>query len=158
MKKLTLILLFFFVGCIKNSNTPTPTSFNVSDAVPFEIVKRFVNLSATAKTLGDKVKLVELCGGEFKNAFDRISEDEFKLTYLTGQIKVENIEILDSSVDKDMAKVHYRVSIENKQGTETTQETNEREAILKKSNSGWVIEAIRLKGSDKLAFTRGMMF
>lgn len=158
MKKLTLIFLFFFVACIKNSTPPPVATSKVSDAIPSEVVKMFVTLSATAKSLEDKAKLVDSCGGDFKTAFERMSEDEFKLTYLTGQIKVDNIEILDTTIDKDVAKVHYRVSIENKQGTETTQETNEREAVLKKGSSGWAIEAIRLKGSDKLAFTRGMMF
>jgi hypothetical protein len=158
MKKLTLILLLFFVACIKNSTTPTASVSKTVDAGPSDVVKTFVNLSATAKSLEDKTRLVESCGGDFKTAFERMSEEEFKLTYLSGQIKVENLEVLDSSVDKEVAKVHYRVSVENKQGTETTQETNEREAILRKGVSGWVIEAIRLKGSDKLAFTRGMMF
>jgi hypothetical protein len=57
-----------------------------------------------------------------------------------------------------VAKVRYQVVIENLQGTETTLETNEREAELKKGSNGWAIESIRLKGSDKIAFTRGMIF
>ncbi|MCX6102560.1 MAG: hypothetical protein NT000_04775 [Proteobacteria bacterium] len=155
MKKLILIVPFLFLACTKfklmESTAPVIQS-------PTEIVKLFVQLSASAKSPGDKRRLIEASGGDFKRAFERMSDEEFKLTYLNGQIKIENINVLDSVIEVDKAKVRYQVSLENKQGTETTLETNEREVELRKGDSGWLIEAIRLKGSDKIAFTRGMMF
>ncbi len=123
-----------------------------------EVVKSFVQLSASAKTSQDKKQLIDSSGGNLRRAFERMSEDEFKLTYLSGQLKVEKVDILDTSIQNDVAKVRYQVVIENLQGTETTLETNEREAELKKGANGWAIESIRLKGSDKIAFTRGMIF
>jgi len=154
MKSLILISLIAFLGCTRNPKSQTSSVENNPDAV----VTTFVELSVASKTAEDKKKLLNSCGGDLKRAFERMTDDEFKLVYLSGQLKVEKMEILKTQIQNDTASVHYRVSIENKQGTEVTQETNEREAQLRKNTSGWVIEAIRMKGTDKLAFTRGMMF
>lgn len=156
MKKLFILLpLIVFGACTKFQMGRTSSPVELS---PADTVKTFVELSASAKTPEDRKKLLEACGGDFKKAFERMSDEEFKLTYLSGDIKVEKFEVLDTSTQADTSKVHYRVMVENKQGTETTQESNEREAELRKEAKGWVIEAIRVKGSDKVAFTRGMMF
>lgn len=155
MKRLILFLVLFSAGCVKNQQSQSP---NLSQLTAPEVVKTFVQMSATAKDLSDKKILLEATGGGLRGAFERMTDEEFKLTYLSGQLKIEKIEIIDTSVQNDSAKVRYQVVIENSQGTETTQETNEREAELKKVASGWVVEAIRLKGSDKIAFTRGMIF
>lgn len=154
MKTLIFTFLIFFFGCTKQSSVQTAAVIDN----PSEVVRSFVELSAASKTGEDKRKLLSVCGGELKRAFERMSEEEFKLIYLSGQIKVEKIEFIKTEVQNETALVHYRVVVENKQGTETTQETNEREVLLTKTTGGWTIDAIRLKGSDKLAFTRGMMF
>lgn len=155
MKRFIPFLLLLVTACVKNQQVQSPS---LSQLTAPEVVKTFVQMSATAKDLADKKTLLESTGGELRGAFERMTDEEFKLTYLSGQLKIEKIDILDTSIQNDVAKVRYQVVIENSQGTETTQETNEREAELKKVASGWVVEAIRLKGSDKIAFTRGMIF
>jgi hypothetical protein len=156
MKKLLPFLLLFGIACTKAQLSQNNSSS--MEQKPEEAVKSFVELSATAKLPEDKKKLLAFTGGSFRSAFERLSEEEFKLTYLSGQIKIEKLEIVESSSDKDKARVHYRVSIENEQGTEVTHETSEREVELQKENGSWTIQVIHLMGSDKLAFTRGMMF
>ena len=155
MKNILLILLIVCISCTKKTQT---NEMKLSQMSAPEVVKSFVQLSASAKTSQDKKQLIDSSGGDLRRAFERMSEDEFKLTYLSGQLKVEKVDILDTSIQNDVAKVRYQVVIENLQGTETTLETNEREAELKKGANGWAIESIRLKGSDKIAFTRGMIF
>ncbi|MBM4304985.1 MAG: DUF1131 domain-containing protein [Deltaproteobacteria bacterium] len=155
MKKLLLLISLGFFGCTKLQQSQTVKLENLTAP---EVVKTFVQLSGAAKTLKDKKTLLETSGGNLRRAFERMSDEEFKLTYLSGQLKIEKVDILDTVIQNERAKVRYQVAIENSQGTETTHETNEREAELKKGPSGWVIELIRLKGSDKIAFTRGMIF
>lgn len=154
MKTLLITLLIFSFGCIKKNQLETASVA----ANPTDVVRTFVELSAASKTPEDKKKLLVSCGGELKRAFERMSDEEFKLIYLSGQLRVEKLEIIKTDIQNDSALIHYRVIVENNQGTETTKETNEREVQLKKTDSGWVIDAIRLKGTDQLAFTRGMMF
>lgn len=154
MKHILFAFLVFFLGCIKN---PSTQSASVQQS-PTDVVKMFVELSASSKSTEDKKRLIDSCAGDLKRALERMTDEEFKLVYLSSQIKVEKMEILNSDIQGDIATVHYRVSVENKQGTETTQETNEREVQLHKNSNGWVIEGIRLRGTDKVAFTRGMMF
>lgn len=155
MKHLILVFFLFFGACIKKQSVET---MKLSELPAPEVVRVFVQLSASATTMSDKKNLIESTGGELRKAFERMTDEEFKLTYLSGELKVEKVDILDTAIQNDSAKVRYQVVIENSQGTETTQETNEREAELKKTSAGWVVEAIRLKGSDKIAFTRGMIF
>lgn len=123
-----------------------------------EVVKEFVELSARAKSLEDRRTLQDLCAGELKRAFERMSDEEFRLSYLNQQITLKRIQILDQSVEKEAARVHYQVFLQNAQGTDSTQEANEREVELKLSQGAWYIEFIRTRGTDKLAFTRGMIF
>jgi hypothetical protein len=155
MKKYLLLISLLFFGCTKFQQSQTAKLENLTAP---EVVKTFVQLSGTAKAIEDKKTLLETSGGELRRAFERMSDEEFKLTYLSGQLKIEKVDILDTVIQNEKATVRYQVAIENSQGTETTYETNEREAELKKGPSGWVIELIRLKGSDKIAFTRGMIF
>ncbi len=155
MKNLIFAFLIFFLGCTKHQQSQTAS---LSELNPSGVVKAFVELSASARTTDDKKRLIESCGGDLRRAFERMSEEEFKLAYLSSQLKIEKIEIKNATTQDDTAWVHYQVTLENKQGTETTHEINEREVQLRKISGGWIIEAIRLKGTDKLAFTRGMMF
>lgn len=155
MKRLIPFLLLLVTACIKTQRVQTA---QLSQLTPPDVVKTFVQLSASATQLADKKVLLEATGGDLRKAFERMTDEEFKLTYMSGQLKVEKVDILEATVQNDTAKVRYLVVIENAQGTETTQEANEREAELNKTPSGWVVGAIRLKGSDKIAFTRGMIF
>jgi hypothetical protein len=121
-------------------------------------VKAFVELSGGAKDVSDRKKLIEMCAGEMRRAFDRMSEEEFKMAYLNEGIKIVDLKIVDSQVTEGSALVRYQVTIENALGTDKTRETNEREVELTSSRGQWYLQSIRLKGSDKIVFTRGMIF
>ena len=152
MRQLATILLLsvlFSSACIKRQSNSGP---------PEEIVRQFVKLSAEATGVPDKRKLQDLCSGELKRTFERMHDDAFRLIYVNTKLKIVSIKILDSEQQKDSARVHYEVTVENPQGTDPTREVNSREVDLRQTNSGWSIESIRTKGTDRIAFTRGMIF
>jgi hypothetical protein len=152
MKILTLgLLVVLFGACTKKSAVnPGPS--------PEETVKSFIELSASAKDKADKLKIQALCVGELRRAFDRMTDEIFQMSYLSNNVKIEDLKFIQSKVDGETARVLYQVSIENKQGTDTTKEVNQREVELARTQGSWQIESIRMVGSDNVAFTRGMMF
>jgi hypothetical protein len=156
MKKLTSVLLILVVipACIKKSTTVGVNT----DKSPEEVVRSFLDLSAGAKEEADKKKLEEFCTGELRRTFERMTEESFRLSYLNSELKLNDVKVIESSTERDLAKVRYQVSVNNRQGTDPTHEMNEREVALVRSQGAWYIESIHLKGSDKIAFTRGMIF
>ena len=152
-----LAVLLILTSCAKScSRSGEGTAVNGNS--PDEVVKRFVELSASAKDGADKRKLEELCAGEMRRAFERMTEEVFRISYLTNSLKVNELKILESKADTDTARVHYQVAVENAQGTDATKEINEREVELTRSQGTWYIDSIKLKGTDKVAFMNGMMF
>lgn len=153
MKVLFAVLLLLFSSCTRwTENIPG------LGRDPESVVRVFLETSAGAKGASDKQKISDFCVGEMKNAIDGMSQEAFKLTYLDAKITVREIKILDSAILGDEAKVRYEVSVENAGGTEPTEETNQREVDLTRVGRKWYVEAIHLSGTDKIAFTRGMIF
>jgi hypothetical protein len=93
-----------------------------------------------------------------KQTFEKMNLETFRMNYLNQNIKLKEIRITENSIEDVRARIAYEVEIENLQGTTVTQEQNQREVELVKMAGGWFIETIRPKGSDKIAFTRGMIF
>ncbi|MFM8315704.1 MAG: hypothetical protein ACKOA8_15595, partial [Deltaproteobacteria bacterium] len=91
-------------------------------------------------------------------AFESMNDEQFRMYYLNGNISIQELKVLSVNRDKNKAVVHYQVAVENRQGTDVTKEMNEREVDLIESPSGWLIESIRPKGTDKLVFSKGMIF
>jgi hypothetical protein len=152
LRFVTLVLLLASGACTYRS---TPV---IAARTPEETVKAFVELSATAKEPTDKKKLQDLCQGELRRTFERMTEEAFKLLYLDSKIKITELKVIEATAQADAAKVHYSVSVQNDQGTDPTQEVNEREVDLVRSQGNWFIDTIRMKGNDRVAFTRGMIF
>jgi len=151
---LGLLPLVFFASCTKlGIFSPTRPAKS-----PEEVVKSFIELSASAKEFTDKKKLEELCAGELRRALERMTDEAFKISYIANQIKIKEIKILESTTQNDTAKIRYQIAVENQSGTEPTDEINEREVELTRSQGHWYIASIRIKGTDKIAFTRGMIF
>jgi len=125
---------------------------------PEEVVREFVMLSANSKGLSDKQALQELCAGSMKNAFEKMTDEVFRISYLNAGLKVRDLKILETETRGDNARVHYKVVVENPHGTDPTQETNEREVDLLHEQGQWLIETVRGQGSDQIVFTRGMIF
>lgn len=123
-----------------------------------ETVRNFVRLSSQAKDVQDKTALSGFCAGDMKSAFDTMNEEQFRLFYLSGNLSVKELKITSVTKEDSKTMVQYQVTVENKQGTDVTHETNEREAELVESPQGWLIQAVRPKGVDKLIFTKGMTF
>lgn len=143
-----------FTACTR----PAPSApAAVKAATPEDVVRSFVDLSASVKEPGDKQKLQALCSGEMRRAFDRMPDEEFKIAY-GGELKISDVKILESKVDGDLAKIRYSVAVDNNQGTDHTKEENEREVELVKVQDIWLLQTIRTKGVDKIAFTKGMIF
>ena len=153
-----VLLAAFFMACTPKQAAQNSANQQTAQVLPNEVVKTFVELSASAKSIEDKRKLQDQCAGELRRAFERMSDEEFRLSYLATQVKIQGLKILESNIQNDSARVRYELSVENHQGTDVTHEVNEREVELIRSQGSWFIEFIRLKGSDKLAFTRGMIF
>lgn len=150
-----LLLVCLLTSCTRScSRTGEPQAVRSPD----EVVKKFVELSAAAKEGTDKQKLEQLCSGEMRRAFERMTDEVFRIAYLTSNVKVTSLRIIDSQTDNDKAKVSYQVSVENNQGTDPTKETNEREVELTRAQGAWFIDSIKLRGTDKVAFLNGMMF
>lgn len=122
-----------------------------------QTVKHFVELSTTVRSGADRKRLVALCAGELRGAFERLSDAMFQAVYVNSRVKIASLEILDTKIAAGRAIVRYRVSVLNERGTDQTQETNEREAQLVLSDSVWYVESIHPRGSDQIAFTKGMI-
>lgn len=167
MKSLLFVLLsaifVFNAACIKKSTNPTTetgsaTAVSGSGKLPEDVVKVFLELSAQAKEDADRKRLLDLCSGEMRKAFERMTSEAFRLTYLNNNVKVKSIKILETKLDNNLSRVRYQITVENNQGTDPTTEINEREVDLVKTEGDWRIDTIRPKGSDQIAFTRGMIF
>jgi hypothetical protein len=139
----------FFSACTKKA---------VKATTPTDAVESFIKLSSSSESKEDKKKLMSLCRGPLLKAFEKMSEDVFQISYLSGNINVKQIQIIDSKTDESIATVVYRVLVDNQQGSEATEESNEREVDLVKNEGNWYLYSIRPKGSDKIAFTKGMLF
>lgn len=156
--KPALFLFVTFVAMTSCTKKAADVGSNAAVLGPEDTIRRFVNLSAGAKNDSDRDQLLELCQGELRRAFERMSKEAFKVSYLTNEIQLKEVKILESSVTGKNAKVVYQVTLENKQGTDTTEEINTREVELVQVGNAWLIENIKAKGSDTIAFTRGMIF
>jgi len=155
---IVLSCLILFAGCIKKEGANPAGTSAVEKKTPEQVVKEFIDLSAGAKELGDREKLKELCVGELRRALERMTDEAFRIGYLNNNVKIKSVRVIESSFENDAAKIRYQVFVDNPQGTDPTTELTEREVGLTKSQGNWFIESIRPVGSDKIAFTRGMMF
>lgn len=156
MKKNILSVMSFLIalnGCVKKEPSPVPNAKS-----PEEVVRTFVRLSGEAKEVTDKSKLSDLCTGDMKNALIEINDEQFRLFYLSGNVNIQELKILSTNISQAKATIVYQVLVENRQGTDITKELNEREAVLGEGPNGWLIESIRPRGTDKLIFSRGMVF
>jgi hypothetical protein len=125
---------------------------------PEALVESFVRMSSDVKSTDDLKKLSGLCQGRMKQAFEGISSEAFLVSYVNQPIKIKSLKIVQTALDGNLARVHYLVETENPNGQEPTIESSEREVELLKVDGNWYLEAIRPKGSDQIAFTRGMIF
>lgn len=146
------VISFVWGGCTKKASIPE-ASRSAED-----VVKEFVTLSASAKNAVDKKTLEGLCTGEMAKAFEQMTDEQFRIFYLNGNLGIQSIQVLESKVDGEAAIVRYQVTVENRQGTDVTKEVNDREVALKLSSGNWLIDSVRARGADKLVFTRGMIF
>jgi hypothetical protein len=138
------------VSCTKNTAQ--------APARPEAVVQAFVEMSSDVKGAATRDKLASLCQGRMRKAIDGISSDAFVISYVNQPIKIKEFKIIDTAIDGNMARVHYQIQIENPNGQDTTEEINEREVEMLRVGNQWYLEAIRPKGSDQIAFTRGMIF
>ena len=155
MKFLTLSLIFLsFVCCTKQKDSEALKE----GRTPEDTIRAFIDVSSGAKDLNSREELKKLCIGELRRAIDRMSDEIFQLSYMDARIKVLDLKILEKNIKKDTAVIRYRLSVENLQGDDSTRYLSEREVELIRSQGKWYIEYIRSSGSDKIAFTRGMIF
>lgn len=140
------------------SCTKIPWFSRSADKAPNEVVKEFLKLSAEASDLKDKGVIAQMCHGELKRIFERMSDEMFTMSYLSKQVALQEVRILDSTVDKEVARIRYEVKVDNKQGTDPTIENTTREVELTRVEGQWRIDSIRPQGSDQIAFSRGMVF
>lgn len=154
-KILVGLLVAALIGaCVRTgSNSEARVSSN-----PEETVKNFLEASSAAKDPADKKRLEGYCSGEMRQAFEKMPDDVFRLAYLGGGVKITDIKVLETTTREDAARVRYQVAVENRQGSDPTKEINEREVDLSKKDGKWFISVIRMKGSDQIAFTNGMIF
>ena len=151
---LLLVLTVFLVSCSKFFTFLAPQQTRT----PEQAVRSFIELSASVKEMNDRKRLQDLCSGEMRRIFERMTEEMFQLSYLKNQIVVKDLKFLSVDQNGDEAIIHYQVTIQNNQGVDPTLETNEREVDLARARGAWYLEAIRPKGQDTIAFTRGMVF
>lgn len=154
MKPLLLLSALFILGgctCTKNAGDGVV-------AGPAQVVEQFVQMSSDVRDTAAREKLASLCQGRIRKAIDAISDDAFAVNYVNQPIKIKEFKIIDTTVDGNLARVHYQIQIENPNGQDTTEEINEREVEMLRVDNQWYLEAIRPKGSDQIAFTRGMIF
>lgn len=154
MKTLRLLLCFALIG----SSACTFKSKGLPARTPEETVRAFVQLSASARDVSDRKKIQELCQGDLRRTFERMTDEAFTLLYLESKIQITELKVLESSLESDTARIHYSVAVQNDQGTDPTREINEREVDLVYIEGNWYIASIRMKGNDRVAFTRGMIF
>ena len=148
-----ILLVLVLVSCTKLAFWT-----KTAEKSPEEVVKGFLEFSASAGTIRDKRTIQDMCHGELKRIFERMSDEMFTMSYLSKAVSLKGVKVVSTSVDNDVARVRYQVSVENKQGTDTTHETNEREVELTRVDGQWRIDSIRPIGSDQIAFSRGMVF
>lgn len=151
---LILLSLVFLAACTKRTAAP-------AEETAEDVVRRFVEISASAADLGDKKKLQALCSGPMYEAFGSMPDDVFRLSYLGAKIKLIEFKVINTTTQGNSTVVHYRVVVQNDQGTDPTREASEREVEVLKSNDSkpiLTIRAVRARGSDEIAFTRGMIF
>jgi len=155
MKSAFLIVSIFLLltGCTKGSSV-------VSHAgkTPEEVVKMFIEASAGSKQADDRRHLQDLCSGEMRRTFERMNEEAFRMIYLDAKVSVVELKFAEAKVTGDTAKIAYQLTVDNKQGTDPTREVNSREVDLTRVNGAWFIDNIRMRGTDQVAFTRGMLF
>ena len=152
--KLLVFLCAFLslTACIKKAG------MSHSGLSPEQVVQGFVDLSAGAKEAKDQERLQQFCSGDLRRTLERMNEEAFRLIYLDNEIKVLDYKVLDQKQEGDTASVVYRLTLDNKQGTDQTREVNTREVELRRQGDSWFITGIRVKGTDQVAFTRGMIF
>jgi hypothetical protein len=125
---------------------------------PEQTVERFIELSASAKDAQDKLRLRDMCQGKLRQAFEKMSDENFRMNYLAGGISMEGFKIVSQKVEKGDAIVRYNVTIHNKNGPDVTQESNEREVALVQIDGIWYLDSIRPAGKDQVAFVNGIIF
>ncbi|GEM_PF-1189753 len=145
-------------ACTKNSSTTSTETAVQIPLTPEAAVEKFIRLSGTANSAEDKMRLRDLCQGKLRQAFDKMSGESFQMSYLSGGITVDDFKVLSQKIEGPDALVHYQVRIQNKQGTDHTNELNEREVSLVQVNGVWYLDSIRPKGKDQIAFVNGMIF
>lgn len=147
---LLVSVVLAFTSCTK-SHAPKP-------ATPEGVVKEFVQLSAGSKGAQDRKRLSHLCTGKMREAFEGMSDELFRIIYLDSGLTVHDLQFVEVKNEGDLSTVRYRVEVTNPMGTDATREVNEREVQLERANGEWSIRSISVKGSDRLSFTRGMIF
>lgn len=145
-------------ACTKNSTTTSTPDAVQAPLTPEATVEKFIRLSGSANSAQDKMRLRDMCQGKLRQAFDKMSNENFQMSYLTGGITVDDFKVLSQKSDGTDALVHYQVRIQNKQGADNTHELNEREVSLVQVNGVWYLDSIRPKGKDQIAFSNGMIF
>lgn len=145
------------VGCTPKTGTPAAGDAGTPQE-PAAVVRKFVDLSAHAKDLRDRKALEEMSTGPVRDAFTKMSEENFQMSYLGNRLRVKDLVIVESHQEGAAAIVRYKVTIENAGGSDTTTETNERQVQLRQADGRWVIENLQVYGTDKIAFTNGMLF
>ena len=153
---LAFIVVIAASACTKK--TDNLAELAAAKLTPEQSVEKFVRFSASAESIQDRMKLRDLCQGKLRQAFDKMSDTNFQMTYLTGGVVIESFKVVSSKVEAGDALVHYQVSVQNKQGAEPTQEVNEREVSLVQVNGVWFLDSIRPAGKDQVAFVNGMIF
>src|SRR4051812_36196658 len=102
---LTLLTFFLFhTACTKKSGETQPTNSPVSAPnakSAEEVVKIFIELSSGAKEDADRKRLLDLCTGEMRQAFEKMTAEAFRLTYLNNNVKVKSVKILESRTEKE---------------------------------------------------------
>ncbi len=150
MRYLLPLLLVFTSAC-----TGSRPSVSLS---PEQVVENFVRQSAQVKSTEERKKLAVLCQGRMRQAIDKLSDDGFLVSYVNQPIRIADWKVIDTAIDGNLARVHYQITVENPNGQDRTQEVSEREVEMLRVGDQWYLEAIRPKGSDQIAFTRGMIF
>lgn len=151
MKCVLILFVILLPSCTCQKNSTI-------EVKPSQVVEEFVRLSAGAQNVKDKKRIEELCTGDLRRTFERMSDDAFGLIYLNSNIKLLGFRVIDEKSSGNRSTLLYEVTVDNRQGTDPTTETNQREVELVELDGGWYIDAIRLKGTDRIAFTRGMIF
>lgn len=154
----TTLMLAFAVGCTKKAPPSGGAAGGDTPQEPTAVVRKFVELSAGAKDLRDREALQKMATGPVLEAFSKMSEENFQMSYLGNRIRVKDLAIVESHQEGAAAIVRYKVTIENAGGSDTTTETNERQVQLRQMDGRWVIENLQVYGTDKIAFTNGMLF